>query len=278
MTSVQVTAELLSTKKLGDFHHLTLVAPGIAESFRPGNLVSLAVGGPLSDRLARRTFPIAKARATGAYGGTIELLLDPTEPGEQWLADADAGTKVDALGPLGRPFALPKTPVPCVLVGYAAAAAPLQPLAERLRERGCDVHMLLGAPTESRVYGVLDARRSAKSVTVTTVDGSLGIQGTLTGPMTDLLRRTGAEVVYAAADRGLLQGVSTIAEAEGAWSQLLVTVPMPCGTGLCNTCTVDVAGADGVVRQGRVCVEGPVFRGDRLCWAREADAVVERSA
>ncbi len=266
MSVVQVSAEVLSTKKVGAFHHLTLVAPGIAERFRPGSLVSLAVGGLLSERLARRTLPIVRSRPTGAYGGTVELVLEPTEPGEEWLVHAPVGTRLDAIGPVGRPFALPKSPVPCLLVGYDAAAAPLQALAERLRERSCEVHMLLGAATEPRLFGALDARRSAKSVTVVTDDGSLGIKGTVVGLLPDLLARTCADVVYAAGPLELLHGAAAAAEHHGAWSQTAVSVPMPCGTGVCSSCMLPVEGVDGVVRQVRACTEGPVFRGDRVCW------------
>jgi dihydroorotate dehydrogenase electron transfer subunit len=41
---------------------------------------------------------------------------------------------------------------------------------------------------------------------------------------------------------------------------------MPCGTGSCHACVLPVAGPDGVVRQARVCTDGPVFRGDRVSW------------
>ena len=68
----------------------------------------------------------------------------------------------------------------CALVGGGYGSAPLFRLAERLRERGCAVHMVLGAATETRLFGVLEAKRSAQSVTVTTVDGSVGIKGLVT--------------------------------------------------------------------------------------------------
>ena len=274
---VQTNAEKLSAKKVGAFTHLTLVAPGIAERYRPGTLVSIAVGGSLSERLVRRTFAISRARPT-AYGGTVEVVFEPTEPGEQWLATAPAHTRVDVLGPIGRPFAVPKTPVPCLLVGYDAATAPLLALAERLRERFCDVHMLIGAPSEPRLFGALEARRLAKSVTVLTEDGSLGTQGPVLAGLPELLGRTKADVVYAAGPTRMLQGVAAVAESAGVWSQTLVDVPMPCGTGVCNACTLPVVGPEGVARNVRACVEGPVFRGDRVCWDPKADLAVERSA
>ncbi len=42
---VQVMGEVISIKKVGAYLHLTIVAPGVAESFRPGHFVALAVGG-----------------------------------------------------------------------------------------------------------------------------------------------------------------------------------------------------------------------------------------
>src|SRR6478735_3464571 len=144
---VHVVGEVLGTKRIGAYQHLTLVAAGVAERFRPGTNVAVTVGGPLSDRLLRRSLPVHRARPTGAYGGTVEVVYEASDVGLRWLAAAPAGTSVSVVGPLGRPFALPKEPVTCVLVGHGCAAAPLFPLAERLRERSCVVLILVGATT-----------------------------------------------------------------------------------------------------------------------------------
>ena len=113
---VRVTGEVLSVKKVGAHHLLTVVAPGVAEQFRPGTLVALGVGGPLSDRVVPVVVPIHRVRPTGAYGGTVEVLLADGDPAVAWLTQAPAGTRLPVTGPLGRPFALPKEPVTCVLV------------------------------------------------------------------------------------------------------------------------------------------------------------------
>lgn len=263
---VQVGGEVLTVKKVGAYHHLTLVAPGVAERHRPGTLVSLTVGGPLSERLLRRTFPLYRVRATGPYGGTVEVVLEATEPGSRWLADASPGTPVDVAGPLGRPFALPKEPVPCTLVGEGHAGASLFALAARLRERGCPVHMVLGATTEPRLFGVLEAKRAAKTVLVVTTDGSVGIRGDVAAVLPDVLERTRTDVVYASGPAGLLHAAAAAAEEHGAWSQTALDVPLPCGTGVCLGCAVPVVGEDGVTRMVRACTEGPVVRGDRVRW------------
>lgn len=264
---VQVAGEVLSNKRAGAYQHLTLVAPGVAERFRPGNLVALAVGGRLSDRLLRRSFPIYRARATGAYGSTVEVVFAASEPGQSWLAELPNGAEVDVLGPLGRPYALPKEPVACTLVGNGHAAAPLFSLADRLRERGCAVHVVLAAPSERELFGALDAKRAAKTVVVTTEDGSLGLPGGVPQVLPDLLRRTGSDVVYAAGPARMLHAVAAAAEQHGAWSQTALDTHLVCATGSCLTCVVPAFGEDGVSRMVRACVEGPVFRGDRVRWA-----------
>jgi len=261
---VHVAAEVLSVKRSGAYSHLTLVADGVAERTRPGRFVALARGGEAA--LLRRPFWVHRVRPSGAYGGTVEIVVAVRGRGTAALAALRRHDEVDLVGPLGRPFALPKEPVPSILVGGGYGSAALFLLAERLRERGCPVHMLLGAGTEARLFGTLEARRSAKSVTVTTRDGSVGIPGLVTGPLPDLLERTGGAVVYACGPSPMLAVVAAVARDHGAWSQCALEQPMACGTGICMTCLVPVVGEDGVEKQVRACVEGPVLRGDQVRW------------
>lgn len=270
---VRVDGEVLTVKRAGGYTHLTIVADGLAQLCRPGDFVMLAAGGPHSASVLRRPLWVHRARASGAYGGTVEVVFAVRGPGTDQLARTRQGDPLDLLGPLGRPFALPQEPVVCTLVGDGHGAAPMFYLAERLRMRECAVHILLGAASEPWLLGVLEARRAAKSVTVTTLDGSVGIHGDPTGPLPDLLERTESAVVYAAGPVDTLAGVARVAAEYGAWSQCAVETPMACGTGLCHTCTVPVVGRDGVRRPARGCVEGPVLPGDRVCWS---DLVCDR--
>ena len=131
--SVQVTAEVVSLRRTGAYHHLTLVAPGIPEATRPGHFVALAVGGEGSGMLLRRAFSIHRVTPGGAAGGTVEVVFATHGKGTRWLADRRRGDKLDVIGPLGRPFTLPKEPVSCVLVAGGYGAAPLFMLSEQLR-------------------------------------------------------------------------------------------------------------------------------------------------
>jgi dihydroorotate dehydrogenase electron transfer subunit len=64
----------------------------------------------------------------------------------------------------------------------------------------------------------------------------------------------------------MLSAVAAIAAEHRAYSQSSVEEAMACGIGVCMTCVLPVIGADGVTRMVRSCVEGPVFRGDRVRW------------
>lgn len=268
---VQVTGELIATRRAGAYHHLTFVAPGLAELARPGQFVALAVGGDTSANLLRRCFSIHKVSPSGTYGGTVDVVISAVGAGTEWLSTLRAHDEVDIVGPLGRPFPLPTEPVACVLVGGGYGSAPLFWLAEALRGRGCHVEMVLGAATESKLFGVLEARRYADGVTVTTDDGSMGNQGWVSDVLAMVIRRTGAAVVYGCGPMGMLKSVTDVATAEGAVAQVAVEESMACGVGVCMTCVMPVTGTDGATRMVRSCVEGPVFRGDRVRWDAFSD-------
>lgn len=266
MAPVQVRGEVLSIKRVGAYHQLTLVAPGVTDSVRPGHFVALAVGGDDSSMLLRRAFSIYRTADRGVYGGTVDIVFAEHGRGTRWLAGLRAHDSVDVVGPLGRPFSLPKEHVTCTLVGGGYGSAPLFMLAEQLRARGCRVDFVLGAATEDRLFGVLEAKRMSQSVAVTTEDGSFGERGLVTDALPALLERTGAEVVYACGPMGMLQAVSELALRYGAHSQTAVEEAMACGIGVCMTCVLPVVGDDGVTRMLRSCVDGPVFRGETVRW------------
>ncbi len=263
---VQVDAEVIATRRVGAYHHITFVAPGVAELARPGQFVALSVGGDSSANLLRRCFSIHKVSPSGTYGGTVDLVISAVGPGTEWLSGLRAHDTTSMVGPLGRPFPLPKEPVATVLVGGGYGSAPLFWLAEALRERGCRVDMVLGAATESRLFGVVEARRAADGVTVTTDDGSMGHRGWVSDVLPAIIADHGVGVVYACGPMGMLKSVTDVAAAGGAVAQVAVEESMACGVGVCMTCVMPVAGNDGVTRMVRSCVEGPVFRGDRVRW------------
>lgn len=263
---VHETAEVIATRRVGAYQHLTLVAPGVAEAARPGQFVALGVDGESSAHLLRRSFSIHRVSPSGTYGGTVEIIVSAVGPGTRWITSRQPHDTIDVVGPLGRPFPLPTDAVPCVLVGGGYGSAPLFWLAGALRERACRVEMVLGASSEDRLFGVVEARRSSDGVTVTTDDGSAGHRGWVSDVLPEIITRTGAAVVYGCGPMGMLESITRVAGEHGAVAQVAVEESMACGVGVCMTCVLPVRGNDGATRMVRSCVEGPVFRGDRVRW------------
>jgi dihydroorotate dehydrogenase electron transfer subunit len=103
-------------------------------------------------------------------------------------------------------------------------------------------------------------------VTVTTDDGSSGVRGRVTDVLPDAIKRVSAKAVYACGPMPMLKAVAQVSKELAAYSQCAVEEAMACGIGVCMTCVLPVIGDDGVTRMVRSCVEGPVFRGDRVRW------------
>jgi dihydroorotate dehydrogenase electron transfer subunit len=258
---LQVAGRVASNEPVGEYFHLSLDAPGIGERTTPGQFAALAVGGTQSAMLLRRAFSIYRADAN-----RVEIVLAIHGKGTAWLAGLRPGDPVDVVGPLGRPFELPTEPVPCVLVAGGYGSAPMFGLADTLRARGCAVHLVLGAATERRLFGVEEAARVAGSVVVTTEDGSAGVTGRVTDVLPDVMEHTTARTVYACGPMAMLRAVEAVAAEHDARSQCAVEESMACGVGVCMTCVLPVVGDDGSTRMVRSCVDGPVFDGDRVRW------------
>ena len=276
---VQVPATVLTNRPAGHYRQMTFAAPGVAASARPGQFVALTAGGATTAHLLRRSFSLHAVTPAGEPDpdgmvrdeDTIDLVVAAHGPGTVWLTGMRPGDQTSLVGPMGRGFPLPTEPVPCVLVGGGYGSAPLFWLAHVLRERGCPVEMVLGAASEAKVFGVEAAAAAGYPVTVTTEDGTLGEPGRVTDVLPEAIRRTQAAVVYGCGPMAMLQAVTRVAAAGGAVAQVAVEESMACAVGVCMTCVLPVRGRDGVTRMVRSCVDGPVFRGDRIRWDAFAD-------
>jgi len=261
---MQVRGTVLTVRQVDAYHAITTVAPGIAARFKPGQFVAVCVGGHDTSMLLRRAFSIHDVRPD--HGGTVEFVFAVTGRGTRWLAERRARDLLDLVGPLGRPFPVPRDPVSCLLVGGGYGSAALFALAGRLRARRCSVDFLLGAASGDRVFGALTARRTGRSATITTVDGSLGVRGIVTDMLGQVIHEARTDVIYACGPMPMLRQVTALARRYDIPVQVAVEESMACGTGVCMTCVLPVIGSDGITRMVRSCVDGAVFRGERVRW------------
>jgi dihydroorotate dehydrogenase electron transfer subunit len=265
---IRAGCEVLSNRRAGAYHSLTLVAPEIADQAKPGQFVQVGVPDGRSFFL-RRPFSIHQASRRGGWAGTLEIVFDVVGPGTAWLSEARPHDILDVIGPLGRPFGFPKDLTSCLLVGGGYGAAPLYFLAEELRARNKLANMVIGARDHDRVFKPIEGKRLASSIVITTEDGSMGERGVVTDVLPDLVTRTKAQVVYACGPNPMLRAVAAFCRERRLPCQVAVEEMMACGLGVCWTCVVPLIAPDG---QGwwnvRGCVEGPVFNAGRIWWER----------
>lgn len=264
----RVRAEVLSTRKVGAYHSLTLVAPEIAEKARPGQFLAVAMPEG-REFLLRRHFAIHQASRRGGWAGTLEIVVDPTGPGTEWLTGVRAHGSLEVIGPLGTAFAYPKRLTNCLLIAEGHGAASVYFLAQELLARHKRVDMVVGGETLDRVFKPIEGKRLSTTISILTADGTLGEAGPLMQAVPEMVERTSTEVVYAAARSRTLGDVAAFCRDRKLPAQVAVEERMGCGFGLCQTCVVPVARKDGSgYDHVRSCVDGPVFNPARIVWDR----------
>jgi NAD(P)H-flavin reductase len=239
-----------------------------------GQFYMLAAADGWGARDGRAFLPraISVAETIPAAGGGVRLdfLLDAVGPGTGRLCDLEAGDGVWVTGPLGTSFGSPREVVPgaagAVLVGGGVGVAPLALLRKRFSERGVPHRVLLGFRDRAHTGG-LDlfcgsSGALCPEVRLATEDGSQGVQGRVTDLLLPILAGDDATsgVVYACGPPAMLEAVRALCAEHGVACELALESPMACGFGACFGCAVPKPGGGFL----RLCVDGPVLRGDAV--------------
>ncbi len=234
---------------------VTLAAPRIAASVRPGQFVHLKVGSGTSV-LLRRPFSVHRAS-----GDAIEILYQVLGRGTRELSLRGAGDALDAIGPLGNGWTMPDGLTHALLVAGGLGAAPMGMLAERLSQRGVAVSFAQGAPNVSRLVARGLFESVSRRYECSTDDGSEGSRGLVTEVSARLLEAHPPDIVYACGPEAMQRAVASQALAAGVPCQVSLERLMACGVGACLSCVV------GTVRgPERACFEGPVFDAADVLW------------
>jgi len=136
---VQVTGELIATRRVGAYQHLTFVAPGVAELARPGQFVALAVGGDTSANLLRRCLS-QDAEVRPSANECVRQL-------ESVLREvpSDNASSAAPTAKLSPPAGLVPPPAPQALRGDWRRAAEPTASADELRRQGFRKGLLTAA-------------------------------------------------------------------------------------------------------------------------------------
>jgi dihydroorotate dehydrogenase electron transfer subunit len=211
-----------------------------------------------------RAFSVAAAERT-ADGVRLEFLVEAVGPGTSLLASLEPGARLTITGPLGRPFSEPSEINPlapgAIMVGGGIGVAPIAILRRHLTSRGIPGRTLLGFRDEAHSGG-LELFGACQEVGLAFEDGHRGHQGYVTDLLQVALKGDDAAnaVVYACGPPAMLEAARVICAERGAQVELAMEAPMACGYGACFGCAMPLA--DGGYM--RLCVDGPVVRGDQI--------------
>ena len=133
--------------------------------------------------------------------------------------------------------------------------SPLYGLCKRLHESGVEnINVILGFNSAADVFYAEEFAKIASSVTVTTVDGSVGIKGFVSNAMPDIDH----SYFYTCGPEPMLKAVYNATEADGQFS---FEERMGCGFGACMGCSCKTKYGN-----KRICVDGPVLEKGEIIW------------
>jgi NAD(P)H-flavin reductase len=235
-----------------------------------------------------RAFAVADAEAEAA-GVRLDFLVQSVGPGTAALAAIEPGERLWITGPLGNTFSAPAAladgAAGGILVGGGIGVATLAIWRRRLLGAGIPARVLLGFRDETNSGGLdlfetgrsssdkrvapergtlasAERPRICSEIRLASEDGHTGHRGYVTDLLGVLLEGddAGSAAVYACGPPAMLESVRLMCAERSVACELAMEAPMACGFGACFGCAIPQA--DGGYM--RLCVDGPVVRGDQI--------------
>ena len=261
---MQQTQSLIThNEKVGDeIYRLTIQAPEIASTARPGQFVMVKVGQGF-DPLLRRPFSIHRV-----LKNKIQILFKRLGKGTSMLADMPATAPINLLGPLGNSFKWQKG-LNC-LIGGGMGTAPLLFLAQEMLKEKIQPQIMLGARNKSELAGILpDFEALDCPITYATDDGSMGHKGFIIEQMDPTLtdKDPGPWQVFSCGPYPMMRAVAASCRTNAWPCQVSMETMMACGISACLGCTI--ASSNTNQKGGKylhVCQDGPVFFENEIKW------------
>lgn len=214
----------------------------------------------------RRPFSIHRLVAGKGPPEGIELLYKVVGPGTRRLSKYGAGQSLDVLGPVGRSFRVPEGVQKVLITAGGIGVAPLFFLAQTLiRQRRIapgDIQSFIGAQNVREALCAEDFERLGIPTTVTTDDGSCGLQCLVTQPLAAAIAASRPDAIYACGPPAMLKCVADMAFDRHIFCQVSVETLMACGMGVCLGCAVERRDKAGSYLHA--CTDGPVFDASRI--------------
>jgi dihydroorotate dehydrogenase electron transfer subunit len=259
----QFEARILSQREVAPgWRELVLSWEAAAGRPLPGQFMTLRVS-PRYDPLLRRPLAFASASRDGS---SITAIYQVRGPATTILSELPAGSRVDAIGPLGKGFPLPAGGERAILAAGGIGLGPVLFLARELG--GASGPAQADAPP-LLVLGFRDAVSVPRiewpaGTVICTDDGSAGEKGFPTEWISRNVEPDVAAHIYGCGPGPMLAALAALAASRGWASSLSAEAWMACGVGACAGCALPRSGGSGFLR---ACADGPVFDGTAIDWA-----------
>lgn len=264
-----IDARVIENRRLSsDYNVLSLEAPEIARATEPGQFVMVKPDRSI-DPLLRRPFSVFEILREGDRPVGVSILSKRVGVTTTQIFDAQAGQRVQCLGPLGRAFTLPDAATDVWMVAGGVGLAPFWTVAETLAQRGGSLTLFYGGRRDADLFYLDFFEGLGVSLVLCTEDGSRGERGRVTVPLERALaaRRGGADVLlHACGPEPMLAAVARLAAQYGCRCEVSVERVMGCGLGGCYSCVVPVKADNGGFHHVRSCIGGPIFDAATLVW------------
>ncbi len=230
----KLTENVFELKLNGDTSRIT----------RPGQFVNLRLEG----LYLRRPISVCDLE-----GETLTLVYKLVGRGTLLLSQMRPGQTLPVLTGLGNGYDLSLAGERPLLIGGGVGVPPLYLLAHRLREAGKPVSVILGFNTAAEAFYADRFLALGCTVSLTTVDGSLGQRGFVTAAIPADYTH-----VYTCGPEPMLKAVYRSIRTGGSFS---FEKRMGCGFGACMGCSCRT-----ITGYKRICREGPVLQKEEILW------------
>ncbi|OEF99100.1 hypothetical protein BHF71_02645 [Vulcanibacillus modesticaldus] len=220
---------------------------------RPGQFLYIRVSD-VTEPLLRRPISIYDYDPDTTQ---ITLVYRVQGEGTKRLSQFKVDDDLDVIGPLGNGFPYDQiaTNAHIVLIGGGIGIPPLYYLAKELVERGIKVTTLLGFQSKKDSF-LINEFLSLGEVRVSSMDGSIGIRGTVLDLITD---RDKWDTFYTCGPMTMMKAIQEKWLNTAIDGYISLEERMGCGIGACYGCVVKVDKKIDKRGYKKVCFDGPVF-------------------
>lgn len=246
--------KIIEKKQLGNsgtLYEMVLNAPLIAKKARAGNFILSRI-----DEKGER-IPLTIADYDHETG-TITIVYQVVGKTTKQLSHLNAGAEIlDVVGPLGNAIHLEKFDHPVVIIGGGVGIAPCYPQAMELKKVGNKIISILGARTKDLLFWKDKMAAVSDEVIITTNDGTEGIEGFVTAPLKEILKKEKISLVITIGPLIMMKNVALLTSGIDRLPKVKTFVSlntiMVDGTGMCGGCRFSTLEGDIYF----ACVDGP---------------------